>query len=63
MGILEMDFERILGVTFLLVVLTLSCCGPGFTLTYRIMGNRICPDNRVGEIFFFIEKVKNEGLN
>ena len=30
MGILEMDFERILGVTFLLVVLTLSCCDTQF---------------------------------
>ena len=27
MGILEMDFERILGVPFFIEVLTLSCCG------------------------------------
>ena len=26
MGILEMDFERILGVPFFIVVFTLSCC-------------------------------------
>ena len=30
MGILEMDFERILGVTFLLVVFTPSCCAQLF---------------------------------
>ena len=28
MGILEMDFERILGVPFFIVVLTLSYCDP-----------------------------------
>ena len=27
MGILEMDFERILGVPFFIVVLIPSCCG------------------------------------
>ena len=34
MGILEMDFERILGVPFFIVVLTLSCCDGRRGYTY-----------------------------
>ena len=38
MGILEMDFERILGAPFFILVLTPSCCVSG-SLTFLILQN------------------------
>ena len=58
MGILEMDFERILAVPFFIVVVTLSCCASDreFLLKFEAVGHEFSKILRLLEQFIQTEQ-------